>query len=302
MSFRQKHPILTGLIVLAGISFLFLVGISLFVAMLIPGTQGDLFAEKEGIGVVEIKGVMIEPEETLQTLTSFRNNPDIKAVVIRINSPGGAVGTAQEIFEEIKRTKAVKPVIASMGSVAASGGYYVAMGADTIVASPGTITGSMGVIIKFANLEKLFDTVGYRPVVLKSGRLKDIGASNRAMTIEEKELLQEMLDTVHDQFINAIAEQRSLAVEKVRQLADGRIFSGEQALRENLIDTLGNFTDAVGLAAEAAGLDKKDPHLIYPKEKGFSFLKLLGSSIAEEIVGKMPIRFPLVSFEWVTTQ
>lgn len=300
MGYRHKHPILTGLLVMAGIFLLFVVGISLLVAVLIPGRHNDLFASEKGIGVVELKGVMIEPEDALRTLARFRHNPDIKAVVVRIDSPGGAVGAAQEIFAEIRKTAAVKPVVASMGSVAASGGYYAALGADTIVANPGTITGSIGVIVKFVNLEEFFDKIGYHPVVVKSGLLKDLGSTGRPMTDRERSLLQEMLDNVHGQFISAVAEERHLEVEKVRELADGRIYSGEQALREKLIDRLGNFTDAVALAAETAGLDAENPPLVYPKEKGFSFLNLLAGSIAEQLVGKMPGRFPQVSFEWIS--
>lgn len=173
--FRHKHPVLTGLLVLGGIMLFFWGGITFFVVRLASPSNSELFL-KEGIGVIDVKGVILESEETLENLVAFREEPKIKGIVLRIDSPGGAVGASQEIFDEVKRTSKVKPVVASMGSVAASGGLYVSLGASKIVANPGTLTGSMGVILKFANLEGLFEKIGYKNEVVKSGKLKDIGS------------------------------------------------------------------------------------------------------------------------------
>ena len=170
-TFRQKHPIILGLFILTGIFFLFLGGISLLLSSLISNSTGsDFFIQGEGVGIVDLKGIIVSSEQVIKHLTEFRNNAEVKSIVLRIESPGGAVGAAQEIFQEIKRTSQVKPVIASMGSMGASGGYYAALGADNIFANPGTMTGSIGVIVKFPNLESLFEKIGYKSEVIKSGQ------------------------------------------------------------------------------------------------------------------------------------
>jgi protease IV len=298
-SFRQKHPIILGLFILTGIFFLFLAGISLLMSSIISQTDtADIFSNKEGVGIIELKGLIVSSETILKNLTEFRNDPDVKSIVLRIDSPGGGVGAAQEIFQEIERTNEVKPVVASMGSMGASGGYYAALGAETIMANPGTMTGSIGVIIKFPNLEGLYEKIGYKNQVIKSGPLKDIGASDRALNEEERKLMQDLIDNVYNQFVRDVAAARSLPEETVFKLADGRVYTGEQALELGLIDRLGNFTDAITTAAELGGLDTKDPQLIYPKaDRRFSLLGLLSSaqhSLAENFAPLAPI----LSYEW----
>ena len=303
-SFRQKHPVLLGLFILTGIFFLFLGGISLLFSSIVSrGPKGDIFSKKEGVGIIELKGLIVSSEKVLKNLTSFRNNPNIKSIILRIESPGGSVGAAQEIFEDVKRTNEVKPVVASMGSMGASGGYYAALGAEKIIANPGTMTGSIGVIVKFPNLEGLFDKIGYKSEVIKSGAMKDVGASNRPITDQERALMQGLIDNVFNQFVQAVAESRGMPEETVRELADGRIFSGEQAFEAGLIDDLGNFTDAVTMAAELGGLDPKQPKLIYPQEeRRFSLLSLLTSDHDQSILeGFMPA-YPILSFEWTGMQ
>lgn len=274
-------------------------GITLFVSGITGRSQSDLFL-KDGIGVVEVKGVIVESEEVVENLITFREEPKIKAIVLRIDSPGGAVGASQEIYDEVKRTAKVKPVIASMGSVAASGGLYVSLGAGKIVANPGTLTGSMGVILKFANLEGLFDKIGYKDEVVKSGRLKDIGSPSRTMTAEEREILQGMIDNVQEQFVQAVSESRSLPAGEVKKIADGRIFSGQQAKEYGLVDRLGNFSDAVMLAAELAGMDtkKKMPELIYLKEDDFSLLRLLTGKSGGALLQRPGLNGPVPAYEW----
>ncbi len=275
----------------------------LFSSIISRSPKGDIFSNKEGVGIIELKGLIITSEQVLKNLTSFRNNPKIKSIILRIESPGGSVGAAQEIFEDVKRTNEVKPVVASMGSMGASGGYYAALGAEKIIANPGTMTGSIGVIVKFPNLEGLFDKIGYKSEVIKSGAMKDVGASNRPITDQERALMQGLIDNVFNQFVQAVAESRGMPEETVRELADGRIFSGEQAFEAGLIDDLGNFTDAVTMAAELGGLDPKQPKLIYPQEeRRFSLLSLLTSDHDQSILeGFMPA-YPILSFEWTGMQ
>ena len=302
-SFRQKHPIILGLFILTGIFFFFIGGISLLVSSLIshgPGT--DIFAKKDGVGIVELKGLIISPEQVLKHLTEFRHNPNVKSIVLRIDSPGGSVGASQEIYTEVMRTNEVKPVIASMGSMGASGGYYAALGAESIIANPGTMTGSIGVIIKFPNLEGLFEKIGYRSEVIKSGPLKDVGASNRPMSEKERKLMQDLIDNVYGQFVRDIAIARGMEENTIKELADGRIYTGEQALEVGLIDSLGNFTDAIIIAAEMGGLDIENPQLLYPKvDRAFSLFNLL-TNAEQSLVDNFAPLYPIISFEWTGMQ
>ncbi|MCK5195265.1 MAG: signal peptide peptidase SppA [Desulfobulbaceae bacterium] len=302
--FLQKHPILTGFFILGVLTMLFLAGITFFIARLFTPSQGvNLFGVKNAIGIIELKGVIASPEKTMRQLVNFVENDRIKAVVVRIDSPGGTVGAAQELFRQIKITNKTKPVVASMGSVAASGGYYAALGAEKIVASPGTLTGSIGVILKFPNLEKIFEKIGYKNEVVKSGNLKDLGSSSRTLTQEERDLLQQLLDNVHNQFINDIVSSRELSENEVRNLADGRIFSGEQAQQLGLIDELGNFYDAVLLAAKLAGMSTQKPELYYPEDTDFSIFKLLtGQQGSSSLLDHLPLISPTFAYEWSLSQ
>ena len=292
-----------GLFILTGIFFLFLGGISLLISSVISHSlKTDIFTSKEGVGIIELKGLMVSSEQILKDLTEFRNNPNIKSIVLRIETPGGAVGAAQEIYREVKRTSEVKPVVASMGSMGASGGYYAALGADNIIANPGTMTGSIGVIVKFPNLEGLFEKIGYKSEVIKSGPLKDVGASDRPLSEEERILMQDLIDNVYNQFVRDIAAARAMPEETIFELADGRIYTGEQALEVGLIDSLGNFIDAIVLAAELGGLDTKDPQLIYPKvDRKFSLLNLLTNAEQSLVDNFVPL-YPILSFEWTGLQ
>ncbi len=299
--FRHEHPIIFGLIVLGAMAMVFWAGMALFVLRLVRPEAKELFNQGQGIGVVELKGAIMSPGQTLKELAAFREDKDIKAVVVRIDSPGGAVGAAQEIYQDIQRTAKVKPVVASMSSVAASGGYYAALGANEIFANPGTLTGSIGVIIQFANLEKLLDKVGYQPEVVKSGENKDLGSFARPMTPAEMALMQAVVDNVHEQFIKAVADNRHLALAVVRPLADGRVFTGSQAQEAGLIDHLGNFTSAVDEAMRLAGLKGKRPHLVYPQEKNFSLLSLLGGDRAQGAIDLLLPGPPTLMYQWRPT-
>jgi len=297
--FRQEHPVLMGFILLGLVFLFFWGGVTFFISTVNRPAKGEIFGMKPGVGIIDLKGVITTPEEIIDDLTSFRTNSNVKAIVLRIDSPGGAVGASQEIFEEVKRTNKVKPVVASMGSVAASGGFYAALGAEKIVASAGTLTGSVGVILKFANLKELFDKIGYKSEVVKSGDLKDIGSPDRPLSQKERDILQALIDNVYNQFVKAVAESRNLPEEQVRALADGRVFSGEQAKEAGLIDQLGNFTDAIMLAADLAGLDKENPNLIYPEKKEFSIFEMLTGDSSQSILNRAAKPFSsILSYEW----
>ncbi len=301
--FRRSHPVLFGLFVLAGIFLMFWGGMTFFLTRLMRPQHAELFSGKAGVGVIEVKGVITSAEELTEQLADFRRNTAVKAVVVRIDSPGGSVGASQELFEEIQRIDQTKPVVASMASVAASGGYYAALGARKILANPGTLTGSIGVIIKFANLQELFAKIGYQSEVIKSGALKDTGAMDRPLTAEERRVLQDVIDNVHRQFVATVAKERALPEDKVRRLADGRIFSGEQAKALGLIDQLGNFTDAVTLAASLAGLDTKDPRLIYPEDDDFSLFHMLGrGNSAGSLLNLIENHSPVLSYQWAVNR
>ncbi|ACM21249.1 peptidase, S49 family [Geotalea daltonii FRC-32] len=236
----------------------------------------------EGVGLVEVKGIILDPQETVKQLQALRKNEKVKAVVLRIDSPGGVVGPSQEIHDAVKKLNMKKKVVVSMGSLAASGGYYIAVPATKIFANPGTITGSIGVLMKFSNIEGLMDKVGMKAFTLKTGKFKDVGSPARTMTDQEKEMLQSVIDSTHGQFIKAVAEGRKLPVEEVRSLANGRIYSGEQALALKLIDQLGTLQDAVEEAGRLGGI-KGEPEIIRPPKKKKVFIDLLVESAAERI-------------------
>lgn len=229
----------------------------------------------EKIALVRVEGAILDSQQTINDLQTFGEDPGIKAVVIRIDSPGGGVAPSQEIYAAVKRlrSKYEKTVIASLGTVAASGGYYIAVAADRIIANPGTVTGSIGVIMQLANLEELLKKIGVQNVVIKSGRYKDIGSPFRPMSEEDRDLLQSVMDDAHRQFIEAVAEGRSLDIADVELLADGRIFTGQQAKDTLLVDELGDLQDAINIAADMAGI-QEPPWIIEPK-KHFSFKDLL---------------------------
>ena len=218
------------------------------------------------VAVVKIEGPLFESLDTLKELEDLANDPEIKAVVLRVDSPGGAVAPSQEIFSQIKKLKGKsKKVVVSMGTVAASGGYYVAAAADKIVASAGTITGSIGVIMQSFGVQDLAKKFMVESRVIKSGLYKDAGSPFREMTDAERVEFQALSDDVYDQFVRDVASSRNLSVEKVRSIAEGRIYSGRQALALGLVDVLGNIYDAIALARNEAGLPE-DAKVRWPHE------------------------------------
>lgn len=225
------------------------------------------------VAVVEIEGIIVDGAAAVRELREHADNASVKAVVLRVNSPGGVVAPTQEIFAAIQRVrKGGKPVIASLGAVAASGGYYVATATDRIYANPGTLTGSIGVVMQMANIEGLLKKVGVEYVVVKAGSYKDMGNFARTMTPEERKILQALLDDVYSQFVDAVAEGRGLDRKEVLAFADGRIYSGQQAQALKMVDDLGGFEDAVEAAGKLANITGR-PKLLYPRKR-FSFREL----------------------------
>ncbi len=241
------------------------------------------------VAVVEVEGVIVDAEDLLRELRQLRDNSQVRAVVVRINSPGGVVGPAQEIHQALRRIReGGKPVVASLGAVAASGGYYIAVAADRIYANPGTLTGSIGVIMQLPNLEQLLKKVGVDYVVVKAGQYKDLGNIARAMTPEERRVVQGLLDDVHAQFIAAVAEGRRMDRAQVAQVADGRVFSGTQAKALGMVDELGGLEDAVNAAARLAGLAV--PPAVIPPRRRFELLQLLGARLGLDRTALAPAR------------
>ena len=256
----KKRPFLLASALLAGIFVFFLV-LAVTVASFIGRPTN--FAIGDKIGVIEVYGVIADSRQIIEQLHDFRDNDNIKALVLRIDSPGGGVGPSQEIYDEVKAVDLLKPVVVSMGSVAASGGYYIAAPAREIVANPGTIVGSIGVIMEFTNFQELLDKIGLNSVVVKSGEYKDIGSPTREMTAAEREILQNLIDDVHSQFVSSVADGRDMEETIVRAIADGRVFSGRRAMEMGLVDRMGNLEVAIQRAAELAGVDG-EPNVVYP--------------------------------------
>ena len=227
----------------------------------------------KSVGLVEI----VSSDNTVRQIKKYRDNSSVKAIVVRLETPGGGVAASQEIYEALRNARTKKPVICSMGEVAASGGYYIACGCDSIVANPGTLTGSIGVILSYAVLEELFRKIGIGYEVIKAGAVKDLASPFRQMTPQERALLQSMIDDVHLQFMEAVSEGRGIPLDSVKLFADGRVFSGRQAYNLKLVDRLGTQDDAVIMAGTMAGL-KDTPKVIRERKRRPSILDLLTES------------------------
>ncbi|MDH5638225.1 MAG: signal peptide peptidase SppA [Nitrospinota bacterium] len=243
-------------------TLVFVVGVSLIIFS--AGDGIDISGDK--VALVRVEDMILDAEKVNRQIKKWSEDDSVKAIVLRINSPGGAVAPSQEIYQEVERAAAIKPVVASMGAMAASGGYYVAAPCETIYANPGTVTGSIGVIMNLSNIEKLMEKIGMSPMVIKTGKFKDIGSPYRPMSKEEHELLQNVADDILVQFIEDVAKGRGMDLDYVRSLADGRIFTGRQALDLKLVDKLGNLRDAIEAAARMAKMDP-DPDVVEDEEK-----------------------------------
>ena len=271
---KKTCLIITGLLVLL-----------LFVSLFLTLFQKNIPLGSR-LALIRIEGPIMDSKDAVDEIKEYTKDKSIKAIVLRIDSPGGAVGPSQEIYEEVKKAVAKKKVIVSMGSVAASGGYYIAAPATKIIANPGTLTGSIGVIMEIPNIEGLMNKIGIKTEVIKSGRHKDIASAFRTMGKEEREILQGVMDNVHEQFMRAVAEGRKIKMEEVRKIADGRIFTGEQAKTNGLVDDLGTLEDAIKTAATLAGI-KEEPVVVSKKDK-LSVIDLLRNKFPKEMTDIFP--------------
>lgn len=280
----SKRTVLIAAAVLFSIVILF--ALSVKIAATIIGSDDAGLTSKEGIGLIEVKGMILDSKETNRQLRYFLKKDSVKAVVLRVDSPGGIVAPSQEIYSEVKKFAAKKKIIVSMGSLAASGGYYISAPATMIYANPGTITASIGVILKLSNIESLMDKIGIKSYTLKTGKYKDSGSPVRQFSPEDRAMLQSVIDNTHQQFVRAVAEGRKLPIEDVRKIADGRILSGEQAVGHKLVDRLGTLQDAIDEAGRQAGI-AGDPELLLPPKKQINYLDLLAEGAEGTINGSL---------------
>jgi protease-4 len=276
----KKSDVVIGVIII--VSFLFFSLIMLFAFMGISG-EGELSLAGMGkkVAIIDLHGTITNSADIIRQLKKYSKDSSVPAIVLDINSPGGGVAPSQEIYEEMKKAKENgKRIVASMGSVGASGGYYVACAADTIIANPGTLTGSIGALLEFPVAEELFKKIGLRFEVVKSGEFKDVGTYNRRMTDAERKLLQSVIDDTYDQFVEVLVENRNLSEEEALKIADGSIFTGRQAKKLGLVDELGDLEDAIKIAGKMAGIEGP-PKIIKERVRKVTFFDLLTQQMEE---------------------
>ena len=274
----KKSDVVIAVIIV--VSFLMIAFLTLM-AFIGLSDEGSLFLTGMGdrVAIVEVHGVIENSSDVVRQLRKYAKDSSVPVVVLHINSPGGGAAASQEIYEEVNKLREKgKKVVASMGSVAASGGYYVACAADTIVANPATLTGSIGVIFQFPVAEELFKKIGLKFEVVKRGEIKDIGSMNRSMTKRERKSLQSVVDDTYDQFVDVVAESREMEREEVVKIADGSIFTGRQARELGLVDKLGNLQDAIGIAGEMVGMEEY-PKTIKERKRKISWFDVLTQKI-----------------------
>jgi protease IV len=265
-----------------GVLALLAIGFTVVIIALVSGssdkTETVTIGSGDKVAVVDLKGVIASSDEVVRQMKKYKNNSSVRAIVLHIDSPGGGVVASQEMYEEVRAVRdGGKPVIVSMGSLAASGGYYVAVGGSYLVANRGTLTGSVGVISEFLQLKDALDKLGIGVKTIKAGKLKDAGSPMRAMNDDDQKYFQALMDDVHRQFIDVVARERKMDVEKVRELADGRVFTGEQALQLGLVDTLGTFEDAVRIAAVKVGI-KGEPAIVKERKRQMWYESFFGDA------------------------
>lgn len=279
----EKRSGVVLLVVFGGLLAVLLVFFGLAFFAMGGGRDVSRHYRSGNVGVLEIRDAIMDSDPVVEDIRHFAESDTIRAVVVRIDSPGGGAAASQEIYAELRRLGETKQVVASMASVAASGGYYVALPAHRILANPGTLTGSIGVISQFPNLQQLSEKVGIEMNTVTSGAAKDAGNPFRSFDAADRALFQGLVDSIYEQFVAAVVESRGLPDETVRRLADGRVYTGEQAKDAGLIDELGTFRDAVDLAASLAGIEG-EPELVYPPKPKTPFWTVFFRSAAQEAV------------------
>jgi protease IV len=296
---------LTTVLIIAAFGFVLFVAIILLGALALSGGGGFIGLGGDRIAVVYLEGVIFDSKNINEQLKMYGEDSRVKAILLRMDTPGGGVAASQEIADQVKwlRDEKGKKVVVSMGSVGASGGYYIACAADRIYANPGTITGSIGVIAEWVNYGNLLKWAQMQPEVIKSGELKDVGSPTRAITPKEREYLQQLINQMFEQFVSAVAEGRKdhLTRDQIKQLSDGRVYTGEEALREKLIDGLGNYDAALKGTAELVGI-KGEPQIVTPpKPRRGSILDLLTSTDVGGLLSRNTLQPPgsTLQFEYL---
>ncbi len=277
--------IFLAIVIIFLLIFIFLAGIGS--GLLLSGDSS--FSSGDKVAVLRVEDVILDSQIYLESLDAIAKNDGVKALVVRIDSPGGAVGPSQEIFSELKKLGKELPIVASIGGVGASGGYYIACAAQKIYANPGAITGSIGVIAQFASYEKLLDWAMIDVEVIKSGKYKDVGSSFRKMNEADKQYIQQLIDNVYEQFKSAVADARDLDTKQIDKVADGKIYTGEQALNLKLIDELGTINDAIRMAGDLGGIEGKPEVIYFPKKKS-RLMDLLNSKVATSFLTGVPTK------------
>jgi protease-4 len=291
------------------VAVLLVLGIGFTVALVsLLSSSGDrtemvTMGSGDKIAVVDLKGVISSSDEVVRQVRKYATMRSIRAIVLHIDSPGGGVVASQEMYEAVRRVRDEgKPVIVSMGALAASGGYYVACGGSRLVANRGTLTGSIGVISEFLQLRQAMDKLGIDIRTIKAGKLKDAGTPTKKMTDDEERYFQELMNSVHRQFIGVVARERHMKTEDVVPLADGRVFTGEQAVELGLVDTLGTYQDAVHIAASMVGIEG-EPALVIERKRQSALESIFGDvgssvrDIAQEVINR-----PVLSYRFAGPQ
>jgi protease-4 len=294
-----KKNILVVLLVFGGLFLSFFI----FAAVLLSAMNDDgLSLGQERIGIVEIEGPIMESKSAIKNLNRFVDDDSIKGIVVRVNSPGGAVAPSQEIYEAVKRAKDKKPLAVSMGSTAASGGYYIAVGADKIFANSGSVTGSIGVVTQLFSIDKVMEKLDVDVNTITTGPYKDAGSPFREWTARDEAYFGQLIDDIHTQFVEDVADGRKMDVKKVREFADGRVFTGRQAKSFKLIDEIGTLHDTVAWVASEAGLEG-DPKTVYPPEERPGFLSELVKGSVDTVVQEARARTtPMIEYRYIGPQ
>ena len=290
-SLRRRIPLWIWIVLITILVFVIVVRLG---SSAVSGERGFSFGEK--VGIIRLNGPIIGSEQIIHEFNSFKDRSDVKAIVFRINSPGGTVAPSQEIYEKVKNINLQIPVVISVGNLAASGGYYAAMGSSTIVVNRGSIVGSIGVILDYPVATDLLDKIGLRFETLTSGEYKDSGSPTRQVTKKDREYFQNVIDDLHSQFISAVSLGRNLELDEVIDLADGRIFTGEQAISLGLADTIGTLEDAIKIAGKLAGIQGK-PKTIQLRRKSSTFLDFMINTIMQRY-GNWRFQEPAYRWKW----